>query len=71
MTDQPAKTPRRQMNVRLPADLVDQIDERRARLDLSRDVWVERVIRHALSLKASQARTTAPGQRTAPPARNR
>lgn len=40
---------RRQMNVRLPEDLIAQVDLRRARKDLSRDAWVERAIRYALA----------------------
>lgn len=37
------------MNVRLPEDLIDTVDARRHRLDLSRDAWVERALRYALS----------------------
>lgn len=35
------------MNVRLPPELIDQIDVRRQEKGLSRDLWVERVIRAA------------------------
>lgn len=40
---------RRQMNVRLPTDLIAQIDVRRAHKDLSRDQFVERALRFALA----------------------
>lgn len=43
-----AKAKRVQMNVRLPPDLVQAIDSRRARKDMSRDTWVERALRYAL-----------------------
>lgn len=62
--DTPAPA-RRQMNVRLPVDLIEAIDARRARLDLSRDQWVERALRHALtSTTPTSAAATAPGRRT-------
>ena len=35
---------RRQMNVRLHADLIEQIDARRATLRISRDEWISRAI---------------------------
>lgn len=59
------KPRRRQMNVRLPEDLIDAIDARRSRKDLSRDVFVERALRFALD--------TAPpaGARPGRPARTR
>lgn len=47
--DPPPTTRRRQMNVRLPADLIEQVDARRARKDMSRDTWVERALRYALA----------------------
>jgi len=37
------------MNVRLPEDLIEAIDVRRARKDLSRDRFVENAIRYALA----------------------
>lgn len=40
--------PLTQVNVRLPQSLRDRVDARRATLDLSRDVWIERAIRFAL-----------------------
>lgn len=40
---------RKQMNVRLPQDLIDQIDERRSHRSLSRDQIVERMLRFALT----------------------
>lgn len=52
MTDGPDGTPRqkrRQMNVRLPEELIDTIDNRRAALELSRDTWVERALKWAVS----------------------
>lgn len=42
------KADRVQMNVRLPRDLVDAVDARRARKDMSRDRWVENALRYAL-----------------------
>ena len=50
MTDPPPqpKPARRQVNVRLPVDLVEAIDARRAKKDLSRDQWMERALRFAL-----------------------
>lgn len=56
------------MNVRLPADLIEQIDARRARLDLSRDAWVERALRYAIaappSIRTETARTVRGAHRT-------
>lgn len=40
---------RRQCNVRLPSDLIDSMDERRARKDLSRDKFIERCVRYAMA----------------------
>lgn len=53
MTDPPKPPPvtRRQVNVRLPVDLVEAVDARRARKDLSRDQWIERALRFALEQK--------------------
>ena len=45
----PTPVPRRQMNVRLPEDLIEAIDVRRARKDLSRDRFVENALRYALA----------------------
>lgn len=41
--------PRKQMNVRLPEDLIEAVDARRARKDMSRDLWVENALRFALA----------------------
>lgn len=61
---------RRQVNVRLPDDLIDDIDARRAgirqldgTLGISRDRWIENASRFALA--AGAGRPTAPGRRTA------
>lgn len=66
-TDPPPR--RKQMNVRLPEDLIESIDTRRQRKGLSRDAWVERALRYALRATdrtpASEAVATAPGRRTA------
>lgn len=76
MSAQPADPPRvtrRQVNVRLPVDLVEQIDRRRTRKDLSRDQWMERAVRFALSYNpedGSGALETTAG-RTAPPPHRR
>ena len=64
-TDPPQKARRKQMNVRLPEDLIEAIDARRSRKDLSRDVWVERALRYALDANPPPGR---PGFR---PSRNR
>lgn len=48
-TPETPKPKRVQVNVRLPEDLRDEIDRRRARKDMSRDVWVERALRYALA----------------------
>lgn len=45
----PATAPKKQMNVRLPGDLIEAIDARRARKDMSRDQWVENALRYALA----------------------
>ena len=45
----PTPVPRRQMNVRLPEDLIEAIDVRRARKDMSRDAFVENALRYALA----------------------
>lgn len=66
----PPKGNRRQMNVRLPHDLIARLDERRARKDLSRDEFVERALEYALRANpetATPAVTTAPGRRTVRP----
>lgn len=47
-TTQP-QVKRKQMNVRLPEDLIEALDARRARKDMSRDQWVENALRFALS----------------------
>lgn len=46
---QPEPPPRRQMNVRLPEDLIEEVDARRAIKDLSRDRFVENALRYALT----------------------
>lgn len=47
--EEPAEAPKRkQMNVRLPPELIDEIDDRRSARSLSRDQWVERALRFAL-----------------------
>ena len=47
---EPDEAPRRrQMNVRIPDDIIEAIDARRKRKGLSRDVWVERALRFALT----------------------
>lgn len=45
-----------QMNVRVPRSLRDEVDARRARLDLSRDRWVVRALRFALAQPGNPAR---------------
>lgn len=60
----PTKRTRRQVNVRLPADLVDRIDARRAEVGISRDAWMERALEYALQ-RPRTSTTTAPGRRTA------
>lgn len=47
--DPPEAPERKQMNVRLPVDLIEAIDVRRARKDMSRDLWVEKALRFALA----------------------
>lgn len=49
MPDTPPKVERKQCNVRLPVDLIAEIDARRQKKDLSRDAWVERAIRYAIA----------------------
>ena len=53
------------MNVRLPGDLIDQIDSRRARLDLSRDAWVEKALRYAIAVPPSARTETGSTVRSA------
>ena len=60
---QPTKVPRVQMNVRIPEDLRDEVDARRARKDMSRDLWVERALRFALAYGPGPTRSTRPRQR--------
>ena len=48
-TDDQPPAKRKQMNVRLPEDLIEALDARRARKDMSRDQWVENALRFALS----------------------
>lgn len=59
----PAKVERVQCNVRLPKDLIQAMDERRAKKDLSRDKWVERAIRFALSQQPAPRPGTRPTTR--------
>ena len=59
-TPQEPRPRRRQMNVRLPEDLIEAVDARRSRKDLSRDVFVERALRFALDNAPPPGR---PGQR--------
>lgn len=47
-----------QMNVRVPRSLRDELDERRGRLDLSRDRWVVNALRWALKQPGRPQRTT-------------
>lgn len=71
MPDPKAPT-KKQMNVRLPPDLIDAIDARRAERGLSRDEWVSRALTFALDARQTTTRRprhTGPGQRTAPPPR--
>ena len=77
MTAKPQLPPppkRRQVNVRLPLDLVEAIDARRARKDLSRDEWMARALRFALEAptvddpKTGELRTRA-GRTAVPPHR--
>lgn len=75
MSDQPAepRVTRRQVNVRLPVELVEQIDARRHRKDLSRDSWVERALTFALSFNPEDnpASLETSAGRTAPPPHRR
>jgi predicted HicB family RNase H-like nuclease len=49
-TDPPPPGPtRKQMNVRLPEDLIGAVDARRSIKGMSRDVWVENALRFALA----------------------
>lgn len=50
--------PKKQMNVRIDPDLIEEIDSRRDRLSLSRDVWVERALRYALRAQPSPRTAT-------------
>lgn len=69
MSDTPTPA-RKQMNVRLPVDLITRLDARRARKDLSRDAFVERALEYALTNNTeTPAVTTAPGRRTVRPPR--
>lgn len=63
MSDSAPTPTRKQMNVRLPVDLIARLDARRNRKDLSRDVFVERALEYAL---AHNPDTTAPAVATAP-----
>lgn len=58
-----------QMNVRVKRSIVDQIDARRAPLDLSRDKWVARALTWALAQPQPSRHplTASTGNRTAPP----
>lgn len=48
-----------QMNVRIPRRLLNRVDERRGRLNLSRDKWVIRVLEHVLKEPGNPNRTVA------------
>jgi predicted HicB family RNase H-like nuclease len=56
--DQPTPPARKQFNVRLPVDLIEAVDARRARKDLSRDKWVENALRFALAQHPTSTSTT-------------
>lgn len=43
-------TDRKQISIRLPAEVVDQIDARRAPQGISRDEWALRAFRYCLGL---------------------
>lgn len=68
-----ARPPRRQFNIRLPDDLVDAIDARRAERGLSQSDYAERALRFALTFNPESqpgALRTRSG-RTAPPPHRR
>lgn len=65
------KPPKRQLNVRVPPDLIDQIDARRAVKDMSRDRWVENALRFALGHHPQAGPLTNTRGRTAPPPHRR
>lgn len=67
----PPKPTRRQVNVRLPTDLVELIDTRRAKKDLSRDAWVERALRYALENNPAESGLRSGTTRTATPPHRR
>lgn len=71
MARQPTGPDRVQMNVRLPRDLLEQIDARRAVKDLSRDKWVERALRFALDQHPAARTVSNTKGRTAPPPHTR
>lgn len=54
------------MNVRLPENLVDEIDRRRNLKGLSRDKWVERALIYAIT---QGPRPPRPGQQRSGPRR--
>lgn len=62
-----------QMNVRIPQSLKDALDARRKTKGMSRDVWVERALKFALSRAAKPAAQplTNSTARTAPPPNHR
>lgn len=71
-TPPPAKPDLVQMNVRVPRELRDQIDARRAQKDMSRDKWVANALRFALAQHAAGTPMRAtPTKRTAPPPTHR
>lgn len=70
----PDKPQLRQMNVRLPPDLIAAIDVRRAQVrgGMTRDRWVAAALADALRrTPATLTMATRPGQRTAPPPHHR
>lgn len=75
-TDPPDTPPnrnreRKQVNVRLPVPLIEQIDARRQVKDMSRDKWVENALRFALQHGQTPSPVVAGGRRTAPPPHRR
>lgn len=67
----PADVERKQCNVRLPVDLIEAIDVRRAQIGekgISRDQWMENVARDALARvgRRGNPSPTAPRLGTAP-----
>ena len=56
----PEKVERKQFNVRLPTDLIEAVDARRAKKDLSRDKWVEKALRFALAQQPAPRPGTRP-----------